>query len=85
MKRLSLVVRWDKSPRSCRPAGRLTAQHGGHFVVLASVAGDCGCLRNCLRGSTEAALHLDVLGLRVQLFSASVTVTMSSPALSIQP
>jgi hypothetical protein len=30
-------------------------------------------------------LHLYVDGLRVQLFSAGVTVTMSSPALSIQP
>jgi hypothetical protein len=38
-KRLSLAVRWDKGARSCRRAGRLTAQHGGHFVVLASVAG----------------------------------------------
>jgi decaprenylphospho-beta-D-erythro-pentofuranosid-2-ulose 2-reductase len=47
--------------------------------VLGSVAGDCGRLKDYLYGSTKAASHLYVGGLRARLFSVGVTAAMLKP------
>jgi short-subunit dehydrogenase len=57
----------------------LEAQGGGRVVVLGSVAGDRGRLRNYLYGSTKAALHTYLQGLRARLGRAGVRVVTIKP------
>jgi len=62
-----------------RLAPVLEAQGGGHVVVLGSVAGDRGRLRNYLYGSTKAALHTYLEGLRARLHRSGVRVLTVKP------
>ncbi len=62
-----------------RLAPAMEAQGGGHVVVLGSVAGDRGRLRNYLYGSTKAALHTYVEGLRARLYRSGVQVLTIKP------
>ncbi|NNG03581.1 MAG: SDR family NAD(P)-dependent oxidoreductase [Inquilinus sp.] len=55
------------------------AQAGGRIVVLGSVAGDRGRLKNYVYGSAKAGLHAFVQGLRARLSRAGVTVTTIKP------
>jgi short-subunit dehydrogenase len=48
-------------------------------VVLGSVAGDRGRLKNYVYGSAKAGLHAYTQGLRARLFRAGVTVTTIKP------
>ena len=58
----------------------LLAQQGeGRVVVLGSVAGDRGRLKNYVYGSAKAGLHAYTQGLRARLFRAGVTVTTIKP------
>jgi short-subunit dehydrogenase len=57
----------------------LEAQGCGHVVVLGSVAGDRGRLRNYLYGSSKAALHTYLEGLRARLFRSGVKVLTVKP------
>ncbi|MEE8270690.1 MAG: SDR family NAD(P)-dependent oxidoreductase [Alphaproteobacteria bacterium] len=57
----------------------LEAQGRGHVVVLGSVAGDRGRLKNYVYGSAKAGLHTFVQGLRARLSSAGVSVTTVKP------
>lgn len=51
-------------------------QRAGHIVVLGSVAGDRGRLKNYVYGSAKAGLHAYVSGLRARLLRAGVPVTL---------
>ena len=62
-----------------RLAPRLEAQGEGHVVVLGSVAGDRGRIKNYVYGSAKAGLHAYLQGLRARLFRAGVTVTTVKP------
>ena len=62
-----------------RLAPVMEAQGQGHVVVLGSVAGDRGRLRNYLYGSTKAALHTYLEGLRARLFRSGVRVLTVKP------
>jgi decaprenylphospho-beta-D-erythro-pentofuranosid-2-ulose 2-reductase len=62
-----------------RLAPRLEAQGKGHVVVLGSVAGDRGRIKNYVYGSAKAGLHAYLQGLRARLFRAGVTVTTVKP------
>ena len=62
-----------------RLAPVMEAQGDGHVVVLGSVAGDRGRLRNYLYGSTKAALHTYLEGLRARLFRSGVRVLTVKP------
>jgi len=62
-----------------RLAPVMEAQGCGHVVVLGSVAGDRGRLRNYLYGSTKAALHTYLEGLRARLDRAGVRVLTIKP------
>ena len=62
-----------------RLAPLMEAQGGGHVVVLGSVAGDRGRLRNYLYGSTKAALHTYLEGLRARLYRSGVQVLTVKP------
>lgn len=57
----------------------MEAQGHGHVVVLGSVAGDRGRLRNYLYGSTKAALHTYLDGLRARLYRSGVHVLTVKP------
>ncbi len=58
-----------------RLAPHLEAQGGGRVVVLSSVAGDRGRLKNYLYGSAKGALNLYLQGLRARLVRSNVSVT----------
>jgi short-subunit dehydrogenase len=58
-----------------RFAPRLEAQGSGRFVVLSSVAGDRGRLKNYVYGSAKGALNLYLQGLRARLSRSNVSVT----------
>jgi decaprenylphospho-beta-D-erythro-pentofuranosid-2-ulose 2-reductase len=57
----------------------LEAQGEGHVVVIGSVAGDHGRLKNYVYGSAKAGLHAFAQGLRARLFRAGVQVTTVKP------
>jgi short-subunit dehydrogenase len=58
-----------------RFAPRLEAQGSGRVVVLSSVAGDRGRLKNYVYGSAKGALNLYLQGLRARLSRSNVSVT----------
>lgn len=58
-----------------RLAPHLEAQGGGRVVVLSSVAGDRGRLKNYVYGSAKGALNLYLQGLRARLARSNVSVT----------
>lgn len=58
-----------------RLAPHLEKQGEGRVVVLSSVAGDRGRIKNYLYGSAKGALNLYLQGLRARLFRSNVTVT----------
>jgi len=62
-----------------RLAPHLEAQGDGHVVVLSSVAGDRGRLRNYVYGSAKAGLNAYLQGLRARLFRKGVSVTTVKP------
>ena len=62
-----------------RLAPIMETQGQGHVVVLGSVAGDRGRLRNYLYGSTKAALHTYLEGLRARLYRSGVRVLTIKP------
>ena len=57
----------------------LEAQGEGRVVVIGSVAGDRGRLKNYVYGSAKAGLHAFAQGLRARLFRAGVQVTTIKP------
>ena len=62
-----------------RLAPVLEAQGRGRVVVIGSVAGDRGRLRNYVYGSAKAGLHAFVQGLRARLWRAGVSVLTVKP------
>jgi len=62
-----------------RLAPHLEAQGDGHVVVLSSVAGDRGRLKNYVYGSAKAGLNTYLQGLRARLFRTGVSVTTIKP------
>lgn len=61
-------------------AARLFEAHrAGRIVVLGSVAGDRGRLKNYVYGSAKAGLHAYLQGLRARLWRSGVTVTTVKP------
>ena len=58
-----------------RLAPHLEEQGDGHVVVLSSVAGDRGRLKNYVYGSAKAGLNTYLQGLRARLFRKGVSVT----------
>ena len=62
-----------------RAAVLFEEQRRGRVVVVGSVAGDRGRLRNYVYGASKAGLHAYVQGLRARLFRAGVTVTTIKP------
>ncbi len=57
----------------------LEARRAGRVVVLTSVAGDRGRLKNYVYGSAKAGLNAYLQGLRARLFRAGCTVTTVKP------
>ncbi len=57
----------------------LEAQHTGHIVVIGSVAGDRGRLKNYIYGAAKAGLHAYAQGLRARLCRSGVTVLTVKP------
>jgi len=62
-----------------RLAPLLEARGAGKVVVLGSVAGDRGRLKNYVYGSAKAGLHAYLQGLRARLCRKGVTVTTVKP------
>lgn len=62
-----------------RLAPHLEKQGDGHVVVLSSVAGDRGRLKNYVYGSAKAGLNAYLQGLRARLFRTGVSVTTIKP------
>lgn len=62
-----------------RLAPVLERQRGGKVVVLGSVAGDRGRLKNYVYGSAKAGLHTYLQGLRARLSRAGVRVVTVKP------
>jgi len=62
-----------------RLAQHLEEQGDGHVVVLSSVAGDRGRLKNYVYGSAKAGLNTYLQGLRARLFRKGVSVTTIKP------
>jgi len=60
-------------------APMLEAQKGGAVVVLGSVAGDRGRIKNYVYGSAKAGLSAYLQGLRARLFRSGVSVTTVKP------
>ena len=60
-------------------APRLEAGRAGRVIILGSVAGDRGRLKNYVYGSAKAGLHAYLQGLRARLWRAGVTVTTVKP------
>ncbi len=57
----------------------MEAQRGGHVVILGSVAGDRGRLKNYVYGAAKAGLHTYAQGLRARLCRSGVTVLTVKP------
>ena len=57
----------------------LEAQGRGRVVILGSVAGDRGRIKNYAYGSAKAGLHAWAAGFRARLFKAGVRVTTVKP------
>ena len=57
----------------------LEAQRSGHVVILGSVAGDRGRLKNYVYGAAKAGLHTYAQGLRARLCRSGVTVLTVKP------
>ena len=62
-----------------RAAPLFEAQRAGAIVVLTSVAGDRGRIKNYVYGSAKAALGTYLQGLRARLFRAGVSVVTVKP------
>ena len=62
-----------------RFAPPLEEQGNGHVVVLGSVAGDRGRIKNYVYGSAKAGVHAYLQGLRARLWRAGVSVTTVKP------
>lgn len=62
-----------------RFAPLLEGQGTGRVVVLGSVAGDRGRIKNYVYGSAKAGVHAYLGGLRARLFRAGVSVTTVKP------
>lgn len=62
-----------------RLAPHLEEQGDGHVVVLSSVAGDRGRLKNYVYGSAKAGVNTYLQGLRARLFRKGVSVTTIKP------
>jgi len=62
-----------------RLAPLLEAQGDGRVVVLSSVAGDRGRLKNYVYGSAKAGLNTYLQGLRARLYRKGVSVTTVKP------
>jgi NAD(P)-dependent dehydrogenase (short-subunit alcohol dehydrogenase family) len=62
-----------------RLAQLLERAPGGRVVVLGSVAGDRGRLKNHVYGSAKAGLHAFAEGFRARMFRKGVTVTTVKP------
>ena len=62
-----------------RFAPSLEAQGAGHVVVLGSVAGDRGRIKNYVYGSAKAGVHAYLQGLRARLWRSGVSVTTVKP------
>ncbi|MBM3538796.1 MAG: SDR family NAD(P)-dependent oxidoreductase [Alphaproteobacteria bacterium] len=62
-----------------RAAPMFEAQKAGALVVLTSVAGDRGRLKNYVYGSTKGALGAYLQGLRARLFRSGVPVVTVKP------
>jgi short-subunit dehydrogenase len=60
-------------------APALERQGEGRVIVVGSVAGDRGRLKNYVYGSAKAGLHAFAQGLRARLFRAGVQVTTVKP------
>ena len=60
-------------------APALERQGEGRVIVIGSVAGDRGRLKNYVYGSAKAGLHAFAQGLRARLFRAGVQVTTVKP------
>ena len=57
----------------------IEAQGGGRVVILGSVAGDRGRLKNYVYGSAKAGLHAYSQGLRARLWRTGASVTLVKP------
>ncbi|MGH8529571.1 MAG: SDR family NAD(P)-dependent oxidoreductase [Nevskiales bacterium] len=57
----------------------LEAQRAGHVVVIGSVAGDRGRLKNYVYGAAKAGLHAYAQGLRARLCRSGITVLTVKP------
>ena len=55
------------------------AKKSGRIIVLGSVAGDRGQLKNYVYGASKAGLHAYVEGLTARLLLSGVTVTLVKP------
>lgn len=60
-------------------APKFIEQRGGRVVIIGSVAGDRGRLKNYLYGSAKAGLATYAEGLRARLYRAGATVTLIKP------
>ncbi len=57
----------------------LEEQKEGHVIVLGSVAGDRGRIKNYVYGSAKAGVHAYLQGLRARLWRSGVSVTTVKP------
>ncbi len=57
----------------------LEQRQAGHVVVVGSVAGDRGRIKNYVYGSAKAGLHAYAQGLRARLFKSGIGVTTVKP------
>lgn len=57
----------------------MEAQRDGHVVIVGSVAGDRGRLKNYVYGAAKAGLHTYAQGLRARLCRSGVTVLTVKP------
>lgn len=62
-----------------RFAPLLADQKEGHVIVLGSVAGDRGRMKNYVYGSAKAGVHAYLQGLRARLWRSGVSVTTVKP------
>ncbi len=62
-----------------RFAKPLAADGDGRVVILGSVAGDRGRIKNYVYGSAKAGLHAYAEGLRARLWRSGVSVTLVKP------
>ncbi len=57
----------------------LEQRQAGHVVIVGSVAGDRGRIKNYVYGSAKAGLHAYAQGLRARLFKSGIGVTTVKP------